>query len=553
MAAYTSNPIIDPDSLSYATTGVSIASIFAAATDELLIDYANKKLALKVTGTLTNDGVTIKCVYSKLKEIWRTDSTLIKFPFPMGPITDEQFEMVNGWNWDKTETSGTGGASLVTVELLRTGGWSVVKADAPNIGAVQEMWAGIITLGSFVDTSDQAYFQQETGGSATNFKLSNNVNQAVQIYSDPNGDGAFGDGYDRRTYFKIFLREYQKTYAQSANTEIGASSMTYQAYRFPLSNASDLKITNDDTAVSTTTPYTEVNITYLRHTDDTRYNVRGAWVTATSYALADVVQGTDSRWYKCILAHTSGGSTQPITGGSYLTNWAAYEGERLIGSSYYPFTVIIDADTDVAASVSGDASRTQVYEKVQYLLRQNSDIDADASASVTGKTADLLLRFVGDTLITSNGVYIDSFNTNDINDIEFYDATGVKRTFPYVATITINFGDNLKNDASAKYWLFFSTLPGANNDFGESGAVLVKDNSTVDVTGDVSAASSVTWSFDYDNNTQGGRTSGTNADVTAVGLGLSTGQYVKATATIARSKANSVSLVAALERNYSNT
>ncbi len=549
MAVYGSNPIIDPDSLSYASTGVSIASVFAAATDELLIDYTNKRLALKVTGTLTNDGVTIKCVYSKLKEIWRTDTTLIKFAFPMGPITDEQFEMINGWNWDKTETSGTA-ASLTTVELLRTGGWSVVKPDAPNAGAVTEMWAGIITLGSFAANTDQAYFQQVAAGAATNFKLTNNVNQAVQIYSDPNGDGAFGDGYDRRTYFKVFLREYAKTYVQSANTEIGAASMTYQAYRFPLSNGTDLKVTHIDGDVSTLAPYTNVNITYLRHTGDELYNVRGDFAAATVYAVADVVKDTgNNRWYKCILGYTSTGTLPSANG----TNWSAYEGERLVGTVYYPFTVVIDADTTVGPTASGAAVRAEVYEKVQYQLRQNSDIDADASASVTGKTADLLLRFVGDTLVTSNGVYIDSFNSNDTNDIEFYDALGNKRTFPYVATITINFGDNLKNDASAKYWLFYTTLTGVNNDFGESGAKLVKNKDGTDITGDVSAASNVTWTFDYDNETAGGdRTANTPADVTAVGIGLSSGQYVKATTTIAKSKANAVSLVAALERNYAN-
>lgn len=547
MAIYSSTPITDPDSLSY-TSGTDIDTLFSASvSDELLIDHTNKKIALKAVGAMNQDGVTIKCVYSKLKEIWRTDSTLVKFPFPMGPITDEQFEMINGWNWDKTNTSGGGNAT--TVELLRTGGWSVVNTS----GNVTEMWAGIITLGSFADNTNQAYFQQVVGGAASNFKLTNNVNQAVQILSDPNGDGSYVDGYDRRSYFKVFLREYQRTYAQSANTEIGASSMTYQAYRFPLSNAVDLKITNDDTTVSTTSPYTEVNITYLRHSDDTLYTVRGDWVTATSYAVADVVKGTNNRWFKCTAAHTSGALTQPITGANYTDNWAAYEGERQIGTTYYPFTVIIDADTDVAGGASGDAVRAQVYEKVQYLLRQNSDIDTDASASVIGKTADLLLYFVGDTLVTKPGVYIDSFNTLDKNDIEFYDATNTKRTFPYVATLTVNFGDNLKNDVSAKYWVFFTgPLPGGET-FGESNALLVdQEGAAGDMTGDISNSSSVVLSFDYDNNVQGGRTAGTNANITAVALGLSTGQYVKATGTIAKSKANSVSLVAPLERNYQN-
>jgi hypothetical protein len=412
------------------------------------------------------------------------------------------------------------------------------------------MWAGIITLGTFAATTDQAYFQQVGGGSATNFKLTNNVNQAVQIYSDPDGDGT--PASDNRSYFKVFLREYAKLYAQSANTEIGAASMTYQAYRFPLSNSTDLKVTHDDTAVSTTTPYTEVNITYLRNSADVLYNVRGDFVSATPYAEGDVAKDTgNNRWYsiKAGQAYTST-STLPSADS---THWEAYIGERQIGTAYYAFDVIIDADTDVGASASGDAVRAQVYEKVQYQLRQNSDIDADASASVTGKTADLLLRFVGDTLVTYPGVYIDSFNSTDTNDIEFYDSLNNKRTYPYVATITLNFGDNLKNDANAKYWLFYTTLTGAGNDYGESGAKMVKNKDGTDVTGNVSAASAVTWTFDYDNETAGGdRTAGTDAAITAIALGLSTGQYVQATGTIAKSKANSVSLVAPLERTYQN-
>jgi hypothetical protein len=543
MAAYTSAPLTDPDSLSY-VIGTNITTMFSASTtDELLIDHTSKTIALKAVGTMNQDGVTIKCVYSKLKEVWRTDSTLVKFPFPMGPITDEQFEMINGWNWDKTNTSGSGTAT--TVELLRTGGWSVVNTSS----AVTEQWAGIITLGTFAATTDQAYYQTALGAASTNFKLTNNVNQAVQLYSDPNGDGSTVDGYDRRTYFKVFLREYAKTYSQSANTEIGASLMTYQAYRFPLTNGTDLKVTSDDTAVSTTTPYTEVNVTYLRDSLSAVYVVLGNYNPSSfAYVIGNVVKDTgNNRWYKCIVGYTSS-ATQPSAN---ATNWAAYEGERQIGTSYYPFTIIIDADTDVVATASGDAVRAQVYEKIQYLLRQATDIDTSAG-TVTGKTADLLLRFVGDTLVTSNGVYIDSYNSNDINDIEFYDSLANKATFPYVATITLNFGDNLKNDASAKYWLFFTTLPGASNDFGESGAILVQNASSANITGNVSAASSVTWTFDYDNNVQGGRTASTSADVTAVALGLTTGQYVRATSTIARSKANSVSLVAALERNYAN-
>jgi hypothetical protein len=60
------------------------------------------------------------------------------------------------------------------------------------------------------------------------------------------------------------------------------------------------------------------------------------------------------------------------------------------------------------------------------------------------------------------------------------------------------------------------------------------------------------FTFDYDNNTQGGRTAGTDANVTVVAIGLDTAQYVAAEGTITRATGQNISLVAPLERNYSN-
>ena len=119
-------------------------------------------------------------------------------------------------------------------------------------------------------------------------------------------------------------------------------------------------------------------------------------------------------------------------------------------------------------------------------------------------------------------------------------------------TLTITFGDNLRNDASAKFWVFFTTLPNSTNNFGRTNAVLVKDINSVDMTGLVAGASSITYTFDYDNNSQGGRTPNTPVAITVVGLGLETSQYVKATTTITNTPFNSVSLVSLLERNYLN-
>jgi hypothetical protein len=462
---------------------------------EVYINTATKTIKLVVTGDLSNtgvqneNGVTLKALYSFLKEEWRLDpnsKNLAAFPFPMNPITDESFELVDGWDFFNDTAR----------YLIRDAGWTVKNVA----GNTTQRWAGIIGLGS-IQSDDQLYYQQVSGGSAINVQLTGQVNQAVQIYRDDDGDGnvAEGSDFDRRTYFKLFGREQAQTYGASQISDIGVSSMAAQAYRFPISTASDLKITVADTGID-----------------------------ADANNVADVA---------------------PYSGMS-ITFYGTAQA-RVIGGVSRNFGIIIDGNNGTAE---------QIYQFVQWSLRRTTDIDAGAG-SVIGKTADELLQFVGDTLKTKfannpagggSGVYIDNFQTIDINRLVFVDNTNTERTYPFVAALTINFGANLIADADAKYWVYFTTLPGASNDFGESGALLVDNNSGADMTGNVSGASSVTLDFNYDGNVQGGRTPGTDAAITVVGIGLSSGQYVRATGTITRSTSNSVSLVAALERNYAN-
>lgn len=236
-----------------------------------------------------------------------------------------------------------------------------------------------------------------------------------------------------------------------------------------------------------------------------------------------------------------------ITGSTPYTNmsitWTTGS-TRTIGGVPYTFSIIIDG-------ASGTAE--QIYEFVQWSLRQPGDIDA-GSSSRTGKTAEELLTFVGDALktnYTSNGgVYIDNFLAVDTNRLSFTDDTNVVRTFPYVAAGYLNFNDNLKNDTDGYYWVFFTNANG--NAFDSPNAIIINNNSGSPISGPISGLSQIAFDYDYQGNNQGGRTPNTDAAYTAVAIGLNTGQYVLSTGNIVRSTANSINFVAALERNYSD-
>jgi hypothetical protein len=538
--------ITDPDLLSQGT--------------EVVITPGTLLIQLLETGNLSSDGVTLKAVYSFLKEEWRADPSLIRYDFPMTPITDEQMQIGvssrnNGWNW----------ADTTTRQLIRTGGWQEVNSS----GTVTAEYVGVISLGT-LNTGTQVYYQKVDGGATTNFVLQGVVNQAIQVY---NSTGPV----DTRSYLKLFAREQGDTYASSQLSDIGVTTMTYQVYRFPLATGDDIKITTLDTGID-----------------------------ANSNGVADVA---------------------PYSGMS-ITFYDTPQA-RTIGTASYNFGVIINGN---------DGTAEQIYEFVQWSLRQTTDIDSDGDTLV-GRIAPELLRFVGDTLETlyvtnpdtgGGGVFIDNFLTADINRLVFRDNTNTTRTFPFTSTLTVNFSTTLQTDSNAIYRVFYTNDDAGDNlgrDFGTSGATIPRTNmdySTVSrtrasgtatitastvhglaigdvvevfgVSGDtayngvhvVTSAATTSFSYtnaganegvtpdtgalvyrlmgglvggaaleqfgyDYDTNDQRGpSSSGTTAPITVVAIGLSNAQYVLATGSIERSNANIVTLTAPTERNYAN-
>jgi len=269
--------IVDPDDLNQGT--------------EVIFDPTGKTIELVLAGNLGTTGVTLQAVYSFCKEEWKSDSNLIKFPFPFIAITAEQFELVGGWDWKNT----------ISTQLVRDGGWALKDAGSTT----QEEWMNLTTLGAFDNPSvDNAYYQQYLDGDPTNTVFTGEVNQAIQI----SGDTTHGN-FDYKGYFKIFLREQGKIYDfYDLISEQNLTELTYKKYALPLSNTSDLKITHSDTIISGSTPYDGMSITY------------------------------------------------------YSTPQS-----RPIGGSNYNFSVIIDGNSGTAE---------QIYEFVQWSLRQVGDIDA---------------------------------------------------------------------------------------------------------------------------------------------------------------------------------
>ena len=461
--------LIDADQFTDSATDNGSSNVFIDVSAQTI------KLVPGVGGLDARDGAIEKALYSFLKEEWIGDpngKNLNGIDFPMVPITDEFYELVDGWDW----------ADTTTRETIRRGGWLVRNLS----GQVTEHWAAIAVLNSQSD--DQTYY--DLGAGATNFAFPGNTAEAVQVISDPNGDGNYTDGFDYSSNITVYNREQGQVFASGSTQASGeASLLAPKLFSVGLPTGTDLDISASDVTIAGSAPYTGMSITF------------------------------------------------------YSTPQS-----RTIGASDYDFGIIVNGN---------NGSRYQIYEFVQWSIRQASDEDAGAG-SLIGNVMPSLLKFTGPTLETltaenyqggGSGVYIDNFSAVDTNDLSFSDNTDTARTFPYVAAGRLLFNSNLVNDTDAVFRVFFSDGVTGGLEFGNETAITVNDNDGNPLEGSVGGNAEIAFTFDYDGNVQGSRSSGADANVTAIAIGKSGAQYVKTTATIGASSANAISFVSATERN----
>ena len=539
--------IVDPDDLNQAT--------------EVTIDTGALTIDLNIAGNLSADGVTGQCLYSFLKEEWKNDSSKTPFQFPMVAITPESFEFVEGWE----------PADDAARKLLRSCGWAEVASG----GAVKRRYFGAITLGNIDSTSktvgDKAYYYAAGDTTSTEFTYAGPVDEAVQYF----GDAANGNFDNTSTVYTIAIRQAGKTFGSSTTTAIGLSSLSPIAYRFPVSEGTDLNINASDALISLDSTVTFTNATNivnltahpLTNGDKVRF-VGGTPPAELSTGTTYFVVNANANDFQVSL--TAGGSAVAFTDdGTPTTNVVSwpYNGMSItyrqvaVASNTLYGTDLSGGPYNFGIEIAGSGgTTTEIYEFSQYQLRQSTDIDAETDAPTQpGLLQDSLLQFIGSTLRSltaanadggGTGVAVTGFDANFTNSLELTDNldAGV-RTFPFVAAGNLNFSQTLVDDAGGEYWLYYTTNPAG--DFGTATAVLVDDAAGTDIQGLVSS-SSVSFDYDYDGNTQGGRTPGTDADVTLVAIGLDNAQHVIATGTITQSTGISITATSALERNYSN-
>lgn len=578
--------ITDPDSLTFELSTV------AAGTANIVVDTAASQIEINTGGSLTDDGVTLQAVYSKLKEIWKTEPLAIPYDFPMEAITPEQFEFIKGWKLAGTTADETLSNSE---QLIRDAGFLYRESDGTTIDAEFIGFDSVFALNNNAQSSgDQIYVEwDEPNGATQNMYITGQANQPLKVFKNAIHNYKSND-------LRFFCREQGKDFAFSSTSALNVPlPLTYKKYAFPLSNSLDSKING-----------------------------------VSGLQDADIFSGT----YQA-----------PFDGMS-ITSFAAGT-TRNIGGVSYTFDIIIDGNNATAeqiyAFVQYELRLTTDIDDGVATLDGNT---ADEMLTFVGDDLYCLRDRNG------RGIYIDNFNTNDTNRIHFADnATTATNpgtgnddiTFPFVAAGNIQPNSNLQADADAFWWMYFENDDAGSNtgrDFFTDSAIIVRGNTgvnkagsggadftfvdsspdtvttttldlsvfsdgqTIEISGSTSndgfylvsgaptansmtltnlagadagltaeaglaateinvanmgpinGSSSIGWDFDYDNNLQRGTGSdNTPAPIVVVAIGLSSGQYVRtnviaegSSQTITRAVGQNIALASALERNYSN-
>lgn len=374
---------------------------------------------------------------------------------------------------------------------------------------------------------------------------------------------------------------FGKTFGAANLASAGATVLGNLVFKFPLGNATDLKIAETDANIDANTPYTGMSLT----------------VHPTAQSL----------------------------GGS---------GELVGGPYNFGFTLAANGGTS-----------QQLYEWLQRQLRKSTDIDADASTAIGRAIDGLARfvgdnftagidgsgNFPTNPQGGGSGVFISNLSAVSKNTTTMVDNTGATRSYPIGTPVVLDFNQTLIGDSASKFTLFFDrtirwtvsdlvinsagtfTSAGANlpaslnrgagayvrisgltggnaamngvyqvtaltsqsswnvrrydgatitttssasatldeNCVDTPDAIIVDDNLGADVTG--LATADYSFTFAYSTNTQGGRSGGTDAFVLAKAIGQETAQYTQSTVQqIESATAKTIPLVAQIERNFDN-
>jgi len=402
---------------------------------------------------LTNyDGITLQAIYLFENARRRVDETLRQYFRDTGGV----YKFSGAFIFNN-------GASLANNDRnkIRQSGWIEYAGDRENISRI---YFGVKSLVPIQMNSDPYWTLVESGfneadlQSATwsNFFRSGPIDETIQVYGNTShGDVSAGNfDYTQRTLV-IRLRPFGSEHVQVTSTETGITEFSGYSTGFGIGE-------ND--------------------------NAFNSYDYSDVYGVGQILPWTGMSLEKLDVAQVETGFNE--NDGNFT--WVL---KNVNGGTVDECVAFLDA-----------------------LQMQDSNIDSGTGTYNGRKGRRWYSRNAQGKVVTSSisgyGLFIEGLSTSEKQNIIMTDDAGEIKTYPFYPEIRINVGSIAKADPKSWYHVFYRD--GAFDfDFDKSGAVTVKDANGVDVKGMASSANAqniISFTYDYDNNTQAGLNAGDDKD-----------------------------------------
>jgi hypothetical protein len=442
------------------------------------IDVAANEYYVLEQGNVDSLGVNGPAYYQAMKRFFKDDDYLpANADFPMNLIDNDAGKLImgnDGVNNNGATFVDNPAFSIRTRKLLRDMGWTEVDVD----GNTKKVYPAFFTLGTFEDSAtDNAEFQFGTDTTVDDvvaFDFPGPVNEAILAFEEL-GNPTTCDFATASTITRAsgsFITEGYKVGGQVTvrNADNVAHNGTYV-----LTAVVALTLTVTGTPFTGPDPDTNAILAVDNlNAIALKLRVRDGDPEGKTFSQSNLASAGETvlggRLFKFPLANSTDlkitATDATITGtspqnGMSIEFFATPQARAgLVGGSFN-FGIIVDGN---------NGTSQQVFEFIQWSLRQSTDIDAGAGTNI-GKTIALLAQFIGDVLEVGSadggisfpvnpegggaGVYIDNLNSASANDVRFWDNTGTRRQNPESIPVTVDFNEIAIDDAVSEFDLYY--------------------------------------------------------------------------------------------------
>ena len=307
-------------------------------------------------------------------------------------------------------------------------GTSAIDLTGSNTGVATFTAAGV--------PEDFFFGITESGGSA---------NEPIKFFDTAQNNTGVGGAlvsagttvlYNHDNFYEIFVREESKTYGKQNNSDIGVSQINNQAYRFPLTSATDINVSIGDTgnAGIATAGYAGIGISF--------YQVPQPFEIA----------GSGTKFFNIVIEAAG----QPLQTVYSKVQYLLRQPIRVNAGIGTDINSLSGVNYDNGNGAQDEFANSYRYGAVQQPLLQftGSRLDAvpvDDIFNLSGQGTD------ADNL-GNLGIYIANVAAGDINNVRYLDNSRETVDEAFTSTVDLTFNPNLSGDGNAKFWVFYDEV-----------------------------------------------------------------------------------------------